>query len=347
MKQIENKECFILGTRPDVIKMAPLIYKIKPLIINTGQHKELADEALDIFKIKPHYNLELMKYNHDVISLISRGMHELNKIISIIEPKRIWVLGDTTTALIGAYVAYLNKIELVHVEAGLRSHDMNNPYPEEMFRTQIDMLSDILFAPTANAVKNLKREKVKGKIYKVGNTIVDALEMIKPSLSGVSPLNEKYVLFTMHRRESFDKDINTVFSIIKQLSSKIKIVFPAHLNPKVQEAVKKYQLETIKPLNYVDFLWYLKHCEYVMSDSGGIQEEVPSFNKPILILRKTTERQEILNSGLAYLTSLEEEDILNKIDIISNLSKEEYVRNPFGNGDSAQKIVNIINEIHK
>ena len=341
---IKNNECFIIGTRPDTIKMAPLIYKIKPIIINTGQQKELTDEALDIFKIVPHYNLELMKDNQNMISVMSRGMYELNKIIIRIKPTRIWVLGDTMTAWMGANVAYMNRIPLVHVEAGLRSHDTNNPYPEEMFRIMIDMMSDILFAPTSNAVKNLKKEKVKGKIYKVGNTIVDALEMIKPSLSGVSPLNEKYVLFTMHRRESFDKDIDTVFSIVKQLSVKTKIIFPVHPNPNVQEAVRKYQLETIKPLNYVDFLWYLKHCEYVMSDSGGIQEEVPSFNKPILILRKTTERQEILNTGLAYLTTLEEEDILNKIDIISKITDKVYSRNPFGDGKTSEKILNIINE---
>ena len=347
MKNIlgNKKECFIVGTRPDIIKMAPLILKMKPYVIHSGQHKELAKEAFEIFNIKPNVDLDLMQNNQNIIDFIVKGIEAINNTINEIKPKRIWVLGDTSTALIGALVAYINKIQLVHVEAGLRTHDKNNPYPEEMFRVMVDQFADIMFAPTKSNVRNLNHELVRGEIHQVGNTIVDALEMIKPKLSDERPIKEPYVLMTMHRRESFDKDMGTVFSAVKQLSKKIKVIYPIHPNPNVQKVAKEIGITTIPPLNYIDFLWYLKHCEFVMSDSGGIQEEVPSFNKPILILRKVTERQEILKTGLAFLSSLQSKDIYEKVDKMSKLKDKKYNGNPFGDGKTSDRIVKIINAL--
>ena len=339
---MNKKECFILGTRQEIIKMAPLIKKMKPYIIHSGQHKELADEAFKIFDIKPDVSLNLMQTNQSLVSFIVNGTSAIDDIIKKRKPKRIWVLGDTSTALVASWVAFLNKIPLVHVEAGLRTHDKLNPYPEEMFRLMIDQLADIMFAPTEINVNNLKKENVKGDIYQVGNTIVDALELIKPKLSDTRPIEEQYILMTMHRRESFGKDMHNVFSLIKRLSKRIKIIFPAHPNPNVQKTAKAIGLSIIKPLSYLDFLWYLKHCKFVMSDSGGLQEEVPSFDKPILILRKVTERQEILNTGYAFLTTLDKKDLYEKVDRMFKMDNVHYDENPFGDGTASDKIIKIL-----
>ncbi len=335
------KECFICGTRPDVIKFAPLILKMKPIVINTGQSKELSEEALRIFDIKPDYDLKLMKDNQSLIDFISRAIVKIRETIIKIKPDRIWVLGDTSTAYAGALVAYLDKIPLVHVEAGMRSFDFENPFPEELYRKTIDQMADLLFAPTFSNVKNLKKEKVKGKIYKVGNLIIDALNLIKERISKNRPFEEPYVLLTMHRRESFAKDMNNVFKVVKELSKKIKVVFPAHLNPNVRRIAQKVGLSIIEPLNYLDFLWYLKYCKFIMSDSGGVQEEVPSFDKPILILRKVTERQEILKTGYAFLSSLDKKDLNEKINKILSFTKIHYNKNPFGDGKTSDKIQKI------
>ena len=343
---MNKKECFIVGTRPDIIKMAPLIKKMKPYVIHSGQHRELADEAFRIFDIKPDTDLKLMETNQTLIDFMIKGTSAINDIVKKVKPKRIWVLGDTSTALISSLVAFSNNIPLVHVEAGLRTYDKRNPYPEEMFRSMIDQLADIMFAPTRGNVRNLNKERVNGDIYQVGNTIVDALETIKPNLSDSRPMKEPYVLMTMHRRESFGEDMGTVFSAVKKLSKKMKIVYPIHPNPNVRKIAKKVGLSTIDPLNYVDFLWYLKHCEFVMSDSGGVQEEVPSFNKPILILRKVTERQEILKSKPALLSSLQNKDICDKVEILSKMKNVKYKSNPFGDGNSAQKIIDIMNKYY-
>ena len=337
-----KREVFIIGTRPEIIKMAPLIKKINPYIIHSGQHKELAKEAFKIFDIEPDINLELMKTNQTIVKFIVDSTSKIDVVIKKIKPKRIWVLGDTMTALTASWAAFLNDIPLIHVEAGLRTHDKKNPYPEEMFRIMIDQLSDTMFAPTKDNVKNLKKENIKGNIYEVGNTIVDALEMIKPKLSDLRPMKEPYVLLTMHRRESFGKDMNNVFGVIKKLSEKIEIIFPAHPNPNVRKAANRVGLSIIQPRSYLDFLWYLKHCKFVMSDSGGIQEEVSSFDKPILILRKVTERQEILKTGYAFLTSLDKKDLHEKVDKMFAMKNIHYKKNPFGDGKTSDRIIKIL-----
>lgn len=339
-----KKELFIFGTRPEIIKCAPLLKKINVISIHTGQHSDLAVEALKIFNIEPDYNLQLMTENQTQAEFISKCIISLEKIIRKVKPTRIWVQGDTSTAFCGAFCAFQMNIPLVHLEAGLRTGDFKNPYPEEFYRKTIDSMASICFAPTQKNVRNLKMENVKGRIHCVGNTVVDALEMIKPQLPKERPIKEKYVLMTMHRRESFEKDIYTTLKVIKKLSKNIKVVFPAHPNPNVQKAVKKTKIKTIEPLNYLDFLWYLRDCEYAISDSGGLQEECPSFNKPLLILRKSTERQEILKTGMAFLSDLTEDDLNLKIKKVQKLVDKKYRKNPFGTGKTSDKIIKIINE---
>lgn len=342
-----KKECFILGTRPTVIKLAPLIKKLNAFVIHTGQHRELADDMYKIFDIVPDIDLELMTENQTLPDFMSKCITALDKVFKENKFERIWVHGDTASCLAGALVAYMNKIPLVHNEAGLRSGDKNNPFPEEMFRTMIDSLSDIMFAPTVRAVENLKKENVKGKVYLVGNTIVDALMMIRPKLPKERPIKEKYILATVHRRESFGTDMLNIFEALKEISKTTKLILPAHPNPNVQEAIKKVGLEVVKPMNYIDFLWHLRDCEYVISDSGGVQEEAPSFKKKIVVLRKTTERQEIIESGYGILIKKMEKDyILNEIKKFS--AKHVIIsKNPFGDGKSSVRIIKIINRLSK
>jgi len=345
MNNKNKKECFILGTRPTIIKFAPIIKKMDAFVIHTGQHKELADEMYKIFDIVPDIDLELMTENQSLPELTSRCITALDKVFKENQFDRIWVHGDTASCMAGALVAYMNRIPLVHNEAGLRSYDKNNPFPEEMFRTIIDSLSDIMFAPTIRAVENLKKENVKGKVYLVGNTIVDALTMIKPRLPKERPIKEKYILATVHRRESFGTDILNIFEALKEISKTTRLILPAHPNPNVQEAIKKVGLDVVKPMNYIDFLWHLRDCEYVISDSGGIQEESPSFGKKIVVLRKTTERQEIIESGYGILIEkMEKKYILDKIE---EFSKKNIIidRNPFGDGKASERIIGIIEKL--
>ena len=341
-KKYKNKEVIIIATRPCAIKMYPIWKKLKnkAFVINMGQHKELLDKILQDLEWKPDFDLDIMEESQTLSMTLSKGILLLPSILRTLEPKRVWVLGDTSSALAGAMVAYNNKIPLVHVEAGLRSHDYNNPYPEEMFRCLIDRMSNILLCPTMKANMNLVNEGIQG--ITVGNTIVDALEMMKKKLPKTRPIKEKYILATVHRRESFGDEMEQIFLALKELSKEIKVVLPAHPNPNVRKIIKKVGLKTVKPMNYKDFLWHLRDCEYVISDSGGIQEESPSFKKKVIVLRKTTERQELIESGYGILVKkLEKDYILQSIKKFL-AKKVVFGKNPFGDGKTADKVINLI-----
>ena len=342
-----SKECAIVGTRPDIIKMAPLILKMKPFVIHTGQHDELARQALDIFSITPDVSLDLMTKDQTLTEFISACIVELNTIISLYKFDRIWVQGDTTTALAGALTAFNNKIPLVHIEAGLRSGDVCNPYPEEVYRKMIDTMATFKFVPTRSGYDNLKRENLHNNTFITGNTVIDALNIIKSKLSNQSPLQNTYVLATIHRRESFGNDMFEIFSALHELSHKIKVILPAHPNPNVQKIIQKVGLRTVQPMDYLTFLHHLKHCEYVITDSGGIQEEACSFKKKVIILRKETERQEIIDKGYGILVrKMEKKHILQQI---SKFIKTNVVfrTNPYGSGNATNKIIKIIRKYDK
>ena len=343
-------ECFIVGTRPDIIKMAPLILKTKSVVVHSGQHSELADQAFDAFNIKPDINYHLMSHMQTLSEFISKCIFELEILFAsnhLDQFTRIWVQGDTSTALSGAIAAFNNKIPIVHVEAGLRSGDVCNPYPEEVYRKLIDTMATFKFVPTKSGYDNLKHENLHKNAHVVGNTVIDALNIIKPTLSNVSPLQNTYVLATIHRRESFGNDMFEIFSALKELSSKIKVILPAHPNPNVQKIIQKVGLQTVQPMDYLTFLNYLKHCEYVITDSGGIQEEACSFKKKVIILRKKTERQEIIDLGYGILIQkLEKTHILQQITKFIN-TNVIFRANPYGSGNAADKIIKIVQKYEK
>lgn len=342
MKKI--KDCFILGTRPEILKFDRLIEKLNPFTIYTGQQIELRYDA------NMKFDIDLcctVKKNQTQADYLSSLIKNLDLIIKERKPERIWVEGDTTSAYAGAIVAKLNKIKLVHLEAGLRTYDNTSPFPEEIYRVAIDHMADILFAPTKLSLQNLKNELVTGDCYLTGNTIVDELEWLRKELKNFPnrPIEEKYVLATVHRRESFGKDMIEIFKALKKLSKTIKVILPEHTNPRVKEAIKKVGLKTVEHMHYAEFIWYLAHCEYVLSDSGGVQEEAPSFGKKVIILRKKTERQELVDCGYGILIDkMECNYILKKIKEFSE-KKVKINRNPFGSGDSADIIVKIIKKL--
>lgn len=344
-----KKECFIIGTRPTVVKFAPLIKEMNGFVIHTGQHDKLAHDMYKVFDIKPDIDLKLMTENQTLADFLSKAIVELDKIVKKHDFKRIWVHGDTSSGLAGAIVASINQIQLVHNEAGLRSFDKKNPFPEEIFRKMIDVNTDIYFAPTHRSVKHLKLEGITKNVHRVGNTVIDALKMIEKELPKKRPIKEKYVLATVHRRESFGDDIKEIFKALKELSNEIKVILPAHPNPNVRKVIKEIGLEMVEPMNYKDFIWYMKYCEYIVSDSGGLQEEAPTFNKKIIVLRKTTERQEIIERGYGILIEkMEKEYILEKIKEFIDKPIESEMINPFGDGETAKRIHEIIiNEYDK
>jgi len=334
----------IFGTRPEVIKLFPLFRKMSFVIINTGQQRELSKMMLDLFNIVPDIDLNLMTKNQSICEFLSRAIKELDKVVKFQQVDRIWVQGDTMSALAGALVAKMNKIELVHLEAGLRTFDDTNPFPEESNRILIDHMADILFAPTHQNIENLMREHVKGNIYLVGNTIVDALNIFKKKI----PKNRKntnYIIATLHRRESFGKDMEECLKALKKLSEQYWVVLPIHPNPNVQKAIKKIGLHTMPPMDYNTFLYELKGCKFIVTDSGGIVEEAASFGKKVIILRKKTERQEAINAGYATLIDkMECNHILKKIKEFSE-KKVNITKNVFGDGHAVDKIIKIIKKL--
>jgi len=348
-KKYKNKEVLIITTRPCTLKMYPIWKKLKneAVVINMGQQKELIEQTLKMLDWTPDFDLNIMKKSQTLNIIMTEIMSLLPSVLESIKPKRVWVHGDTSSSLAVALVSSMLKIPLVHNEAGLRTYDKRNPFPEEINRQLIDRMADIYFAPTKQAAKNLKKEGIRKNVYVVGNTVIDALEMIKKTLPDKRPIEEKYVLATVHRRESFGDEIEQIFLALKELSKKIKIIIPAHPNPNVQKIIKKVKIDTVEPMNYKDFLWHMKHCEYIVSDSGGVQEEAPSFKKKVIVLRKTTERGELIKLGYGILVKkLEKDYILKSIDKFLT-KKVIFGKNPFGDGKSSMRILRIINKLSK
>lgn len=334
-----KKEVFIFGTRPEIIKFSPLVDLIKPFLLFTGQQIELVNDTEMKFDCNLYHTVQS---NQSLSSYLGSLIQRIDEEIKIIQPKRIWVQGDTTSAYAGALVARLNKIELIHLEAGLRTHDTNNPFPEENYRRMIDSIADILFVPTPAAMQNLKDEHISGSCHLVGNTVVDALEKIKKDSGSFRPISKKYVLATVHRRESFGDDMIEIFKALKKLNETVRVIMPEHSNPKVKEVVKAVGLKTVPHMSYPEFLRYLKYCEYALSDSGGVQEEAPSFGKKVVVLRKTTERPEIIEKGYGILIKKMRADMILKQIRDFEKVKIDKMFSPFGDGHSAEKIVDIL-----
>lgn len=370
------KVIFIFGTRPEAIKMAPLIKAFKAdalmkvVVAVTGQHKEMLYQVLDFFEIVPHYDLELMQPNQTIYDITSRALLGLKPILDKENPDLIFVQGDTTTAFVGALAGYYNQIQVAHLEAGLRSGDMYSPFPEEGNRILAGHLATWHFAPTNRAVANLKKEGIFDNVFNVGNTVIDALllglNILKKSdtskmeklFNGID-LNKKVVLVTGHRRESFGEPFENMVSAIKEIAIKyedveyedVEIIYPVHLNPNVRRIVNQELSDTsnihlIEPLDYPALIWLMEKSYFVLTDSGGIQEEAPTLGKPVLVMRDVTERQEGVDAGTAKLVGTNKEVILKEaFELLDN--KEAYNKmakaaNPYGDGTTSQQVLEVI-----
>lgn len=365
------KVIFIFGTRPEAIKMAPLIkvfqgdQLMNVVVCVTGQHKEMLYQVLNFFNIKPDYDLELMQPNQTIYDITSKALLGLKPILDKENPDLIFVQGDTTTAFVGALAGYYNQIEVAHLEAGLRSEDMYSPFPEEGNRILAGHLATWHFAPTSRAVNNLQKEGIGKKVYNVGNTVIDALLLgldilksneqkeIESLFEGIN-LSKKIILVTGHRRESFGKPFENMVGAIKEIATKYneaEIVYPVHLNPNVRGIVNKElsnisNIHLIEPLNYPALIWLMEKSYFVLTDSGGIQEEAPTLGKPVLVMRDVTERQEGIEAGTAKLVGTKKEVIVKDAFSLfdSKVAYEKMAKavNPYGDGTTSKQVLEII-----
>ena len=365
-----KKIAVIFGTRPDTIKLAPIILELKKnskyfkvLSIATAQHREMLDQVLNIFRIRPDYDLDIMKPNQSLSSITENIIEKLDKVLEREVPDMVLVQGDTTTTFVGSLAAFYRQIPVVHVEAGLRTNDKANPFPEEINRRLTSVITDIHLAPTEIAKRALLKENVTANsIYVTGNTVIDALKMsVKnnykftiPLLNEIIARKKKIVLLTMHRRENLGEPMQGACNAVKRLAKKypnINFVFPVHLNPIVREIVfntlsNLKNVFLIAPLDYADFVNFMSKSYLIITDSGGVQEEGPHFGIPILVLRKVTERPEAVKYGTVKLVGLDEEKIFTTAKkLIDN--KNAYMKmatavNPYGDGLSSKRTVQII-----
>ena len=369
------KILFFFGTRPEAIKMAPLIkefqkssagFDIKVCV--SAQHREMLDQVLLFFEIKPDFDLNIMQQNQNLFDITIQALHGIKEVMSHYKPNWLIVQGDTTTTFVGALAAFYEKVGVVHVEAGLRSFHKHAPFPEEMNRVLTTHLSDIHFAPTIRAKENLLREGVlEDQIFVVGNTIIDALFLCLKKISGKRPdsfdslncvdFDKKIVLVTGHRRESFGKPFENICLALKMIAENndIEIVYPVHLNPNVRRPVLKIlgnipNIHLKEPLDYPSFVWLMNKSYIILTDSGGVQEEAPSLGKPVLVIRDVTERTEGIDAGTAKLVGTQMENIILETQKLLD-HPEEYqrmvnIKNPYGDGKSAERIVHILSQIY-
>ncbi|MEI4801211.1 non-hydrolyzing UDP-N-acetylglucosamine 2-epimerase [Bacillus sp. NPDC077411] len=358
----------IFGTRPEAIKMAPLVLElqkhsqqIESIVTVTAQHRQMLDQVLDIFDIKPNYDLNIMKDRQTLIDITTRGLEGLDKIMKEAKPDIVLVHGDTTTTFIASLAAYYNQIPIGHVEAGLRTWDKYSPYPEEMNRQLTGVMADLHFAPTAKSATNLQQEnKKETNIFITGNTAIDALKTtVKESYT--HPVLEKVgddrlVLMTAHRRENLGEPMRNMFRAIKRLvetHEDVQVVYPVHMNPVVREIAgeilgKHNRIHLIEPLDVIDFHNFAARSYLMLTDSGGVQEEAPSLGVPVLVLRDTTERPEGIEAGTLKLAGTDEETIFSLANELL-LDKEAHsamakASNPYGDGQASGRIVKAIVE---
>ena len=360
----------VLGTRPEAIKLALVIHELRrrsqdfeTAVVHTGQHRTMLDHALQFFKIKPDFDLDVMRPNQTLNSLTGRVLDTVENACHRFEPNMVLVQGDTTTAFASALAAYYCKIAVGHIEAGLRSHDLYNPFPEEANRRLASVLTEIHFAPTALSRDNLLAEGVPDeKIVVTGNTVIDTLRALSvlphswenTPLAGIPDDNSRLVLVTSHRRESLGADQEHMCLALKDLVKQhpdIRIVYPVHLNPNVRSTVNALlqnidRIHLTEPLDYITFVSLLRRCFLVLTDSGGIQEEAPTFGKPVLVLRKLTERPEASQFGMAKIIGMSREGIVNETSHLLN-DAEAYQdmsegENPYGDGHSSERIVEAV-----
>lgn len=356
----------VFGTRPEAIKMAPLVLKLKndnrfeEITVVTAQHRQMLDQVLNVFKIKPSYDFDIMSKSQSLSSITNKVLTGMDDAIEQEHPDIVLVHGDTTTSFSAGLSSFYHKIPLGHVEAGLRTWDKYSPYPEEMNRQMVDDLADLYFAPTTRSKDNLVKENHPvHSIFVTGNTAIDALqETVRDNynheiLQKINP-NHRIILVTMHRRENQGKPMERVFKAIKEVVDGIpdvEIIYPVHLSPRVEKLAHEIlgndpRIHLIKPLDVVDFHNLIKRSYFIMTDSGGVQEEAPSLNKPVLVLRNTTERPEGVASGALKLIGTEPDNVRKEmLELLTD--KLEYhimseASNPYGDGKASDRIINAI-----
>jgi UDP-N-acetylglucosamine 2-epimerase (non-hydrolysing) len=370
-----------VGTRPEVIKMAPVYRAMKassilePILISTGQHRQMLDQALNAFELIAHHDLELMTPGQTLSELTAKIIRGTSDLLKMIRPDAILVQGDTTTVLGSALAAFYENIPIGHVEAGLRTYRMDSPWPEEMNRRLVAPLCKWCFAPTEWSAENLRKEKIDNSaIFVTGNTVVDSLlwvKMAKADRNSIETVAQRcslcaafvdkhlrnggpWILVTGHRRESFGggfEDICQALLKLSELYPEIGILYPVHLNPNVQEPVKRLlgnrpNIHLILPVGYEDFVWLMMRCYFAISDSGGVQEEAPSLGKPVLVMRETTERPEGVRAGTCELVGTTVDGIVDAatrlLDNRSEYCRRSALRNPYGDGNASVRIVGVL-----
>lgn len=376
----------IFGTRPEAIKMCPLVKEFQKdtknfetIVCVTGQHREMLDQVLTIFDVKPDYDLNIMKQGQDLTDVTARVLTGLRDVFKECRPDVVLVHGDTTTSTAGALAAFYAQIPVGHVEAGLRTHNIYSPWPEEMNRQITGRIATYNFSPTPLSEKNLLEEKVHGKIVVTGNTVIDALHMVVEKLKNDIALakeqekilakagydvmrlkdGKKLVLITGHRRENFGEGFIRMVTAMKDLSEKypdVDFVYPMHLNPNVRKPIHEVFGEDltrpnfffIEPLQYLEFVYLMEKSTIVLTDSGGIQEEAPGLGKPVLVMRDTTERPEALESGTVHLVGTDYDKIINEVSTLleddTAYEKMSKAVNPYGDGKACSRIVSYLKE---
>lgn len=356
-----KKIMFIFGTRPEAIKMCPVVNQFKKMrefdvtVCVTGQHKEMLKQVLDVFSVVPEYNLDIMKPKQDLFDITTEILSKIKIVIAETKPDLIVVHGDTTTALTAAIASFYLKIPVAHVEAGLRTNDLYAPFPEEFNRHTIGVIADLHFAPTELAKSNLLKENVSvEKIFVTGNTAIDALRTtVKTDYDDENirwANDSQMILVTAHRRENIGKPMENMFRAIKHIvdeDDNVKVIYPIHMNPVVREIAKRIlgkcdRIRLIEPLNVLDFHNYMSKATLILTDSGGIQEEAPSLGKPVLVMRDVTERPEGVEAGTLKIVGTQEENIYKNIyELLHNealYKKMSFAQNPYGDGHASEKI---------
>ncbi|RAP29671.1 UDP-N-acetylglucosamine 2-epimerase [Brevibacillus laterosporus] len=364
MKKI--KVMTVFGTRPEAIKMAPLVHELKrhseqieSIVCVTAQHRQMLDQVLEIFQITPDMDLNIMKDRQTLIDITTRALESLDKAIKEAQPDIVLVHGDTTTTFVASLASYYNQVAIGHVEAGLRTWDKYSPFPEEMNRQLTGVMADLHFAPTEGSADNLRREnKQEQAIYITGNTAIDALQTTvksdykHPVLDKVA--GKKMVLMTAHRRENLGEPMRRIFRAVRRLvdeHEEIAVVYPVHLNPAVQEVAQEFlgnhdRIQLIDPLDAFDFHNFARHAHLILTDSGGVQEEAPSLGVPVLVLRDTTERPEGIVAGTLKLAGTDEQQVYDMAnELLTNAEAYEQMAqaaNPYGDGKASERIVQAI-----
>lgn len=375
----------VFGTRPEAIKMCPLVKEFqkhpdefKTIVCVTGQHREMLDQVLTIFDVRPDYDLNIMKQGQDLTDVTARVLTGLRDVFRECRPDVVLVHGDTTTSTAGALAAFYAQIPVGHVEAGLRTHNIYSPWPEEMNRQITGRIATYNFSPTPLSEKNLLEEKAQGKVYVTGNTVIDALHLVIDKLKADEALakeqdrvllnagydvnrlanGKKLVLITGHRRENFGDGFIRMVTAMKDLSERypdVDFVYPMHLNPNVRKPIHEVFGEDltrpnfffIEPLQYLEFVHLMSKAHIVLTDSGGIQEEAPGLGKPVLVMRDTTERPEALASGTVHLVGTDYDKIVNEVSTLledaAAYEKMSKAVNPYGDGKACDRIVRILN----